>query len=321
MSVLNSLVSRIEDRLYKDQIAATRVQQPVFVVGHWRSGTTLLHNLLACDPQVATPTLFQTLYPDAFMVLKRPFRYFAKLVPRTRLIDNVRFGFEQPQEDEFALCNATLLSPYVGWIFPHDQAYYDRYLTLQTVTIQEQNVWRQALVRFLRKVTWYTGRYLVLKSPTHTARIRLLLEMFPDARFVYICRHPYAVFQSTQHLHQVMFRTTSLERTDDINLVELVLRRYQVLLDSYLSNKCAIAPGHLCEIRFEELEQDPLRMMGRIYAELGLPGFAEARPHFVKHLACVNKYHKNQYAPLSVGLRNEINHRWNRTFEEWGYKP
>ena len=320
MSALNSVASKIEERLYGESVAATQMQAPIFILGHWRSGTTLLHNLLACDPQFAAPTLFQTLYPRAFLVLERPFRPFGFIAPTDRLIDNIRFGFDQPQEDEFALCNATLLSPYMAWIFPRRQDLFDRYLTLDEASLQERTRWHHAFMDFLRKLTFRTGRRLVLKSPTHTARIRLLLQLFPDALFIHISRDPYTVFQSTRHLYQVMFRVTSVQRTDELDLDELMLQRYLLLYDRFFEEKSLIPAGHYCEIRFEDLETNPIGTLEQTYVELGLSNFEVARYHLLRHLAAISGYRKNQFPPLSLSLQDKINQRWRSSFDQWGYE-
>lgn len=320
MSALNSMAARMEARLYGDAVAATQIQPPLFIVGHWRSGTTLLHNLLACDPQFAAPTLFQTLYPYTFLVLQKPLRPFGSLAPATRLLDNIQFGFDHPQEDEFALCNATLLSPYMTWIFPQSGTRFDRYLTLEQISPREYRRWRQTLLYFLRKVTLRAGRRLVLKSPAHTARIGTLLDLFPEAQFIHISRNPYTVFQSTKHLYQTMFRTTGLQQVGDLDLDELVLRRYEIVYDCFLAERPLIPMGHYCELHFEELIANPLRAVEQIYVELRLKGFETARPHLLRHLATIDGYQKNRFPPLSSTLYDKINQRWRPSFEEWGYQ-
>jgi Sulfotransferase family len=121
-------------------------------------------------------------------------------VVRRRNRDEMALGAGVPSEEEFASCTMTGLSPYMGWCFPGDGAIYDRYLTFREVRESEVVRWEHALMTFLKKLTVRYGRPLVLKSPPHTARIRLLLGLFPDARFVHIRRDPYVVFRSTRHM-------------------------------------------------------------------------------------------------------------------------
>jgi hypothetical protein len=57
ISPLTSLIRRHEDAKYGPKLAGVRVKQPLFILGHWRSGTTHLHNLLATDEPFAYPSL------------------------------------------------------------------------------------------------------------------------------------------------------------------------------------------------------------------------------------------------------------------------
>ena len=82
--------------------------------------------------------------------------------------------------------------------------------------------WKAAFVRFLKKLTLEHDRPMLLKSPPHTGRIKLLLELFPDARFVHIRRNPYTVFQSTRHLNEVLTRSLQFQRPDPADLDEAV---------------------------------------------------------------------------------------------------
>ena len=197
----NSVGARIERGRFGRRIDATQVQPPLFILGHYRSGTTHLHNLLALDPQFAAPTFFQALNPHTFLTTERWAAPVAdRLVVRRRYQDEVALGAGVPTEDEIALGTMTGLSPYLGWYFPRGRADYDRYLTFRGVPDEEVARWGHALTTFLKKLTLRYGRPLVLKSPPHTARIRLLLGLFPDARFVHIHRDPYDVFRSTRHM-------------------------------------------------------------------------------------------------------------------------
>jgi omega-hydroxy-beta-dihydromenaquinone-9 sulfotransferase len=190
-STSNSIGARIEQARFGRQIEAAHVEAPLFILGHFRSGTTHLHNLLALDAQFGAPTLFQVFNPHTFLGTER---WAAPLtnsfIAQRRYQDEMAQGAGLPCEDEFALCAMTGLSPYMTWNFPGDSVDYHRYLTFQHVPDEEVTRWKLALTTFLKKLTVRFRRPLVLKSPPHTARIRLLLGLFPNARFVHIHRNP-----------------------------------------------------------------------------------------------------------------------------------
>jgi hypothetical protein len=205
VSLANSTNARREERSFGPRIDVTEVNAPLFILGHWSSGTTHLHNLLALDPGFAYPHLLQALNPLTFLITESQMAPVAeRLTMRRRPQDDVAIGIDAATEDEFALCAMTGLSPYMEWAFPRGGHDYNKYLTFRQVTEEEVARWRAALTRFLKKLTLRYGRPLVLKSPPHTSRIRLLLEAFPDARFIHIHRDPYDVFRSTRHLHDAV---------------------------------------------------------------------------------------------------------------------
>src|SRR3954452_13836592 len=177
MGVLNSALLQYEDRLYGRKVAGAEIKSPLFILGHWRSGTTYLHNLLATDAQFAYPNVYQVLNPHTFLSTER----YSKVLftsARTRMMHNMEFNAGVPFEDEFATCG-TLNSPFLAWVFPHSAEQYNKYLTFRDVPQDEFAEWAAALVLFYKKLTWKYNRPLLLKSPPHTSRIKLLLDMFP----------------------------------------------------------------------------------------------------------------------------------------------
>jgi hypothetical protein len=319
-SVNNSLWKWREDRLYGPAVAGVAVPPPLFILGHWRNGTTHLHNLLAVDPQFAFPNNYQVVCPHTFLCTEeRNAASFDLLLPQHRPQDNVRLGMGLPQEDEFALNVASFCSLYMGWAFLRCEDYYERYLTFRGVPAAEVARWQAAFVGFLKKLTWKYNRPLLLKSPPHTCRIRLLLEMFPGARFVHIHREPFTVFRSTKRLLARYVPSAAFQRRPGGDLHEQILTRYRVMYDAFFEERGLIPPGHYHEMAFEELERDPLGQMRALYDRLGLGGFEAVRPALEKYLVSVRDYEKNLYAPLPPRLRQRIATAWQRCFAECGY--
>ena len=164
-----------------------------------------------------------------------------------------------------------------------------------------------------------SNRPLVLKSPPHTARIRLLLEMFPEARFVHIHRNPYVVFQSFRHYFDTATWYTYLQRPDLSGIEDRLLRRYTALYDAFFTERKLIPDGRFHEVRFEELERDLVGQMRRLYEKLGLPDFEALQPKLQRYADSLAGYRKNEFPKLSDDLRNRIAHRWRRCFDAWGY--
>lgn len=321
MSLGNSLVHAYEERRHGRALAAVEVPPPLFILGHYRSGTTHLHNLLALDERLAFPSLYQVLFPHTFLSTERVGTALASsFLPETRLVDGMAFGLELPMEDEYALCVSTLLSPFLGWTFPRHWDHYARYISFADAGADEVQRWKDAFVHFLKKVTLATGRRLVLKSPLHTSRIRLLLELFPDARFLHIHRHPYTVYQSTLHYERILGNAhVRLQRPRPDRVHEWILRRYKLMFQAFFEERGRIPAGRFHEIAFDDLERAPVEQLAAAYERLGLPGFQSARPRIENYLAGLAGYARNRFPELPSDLRNEIRREWSRCFEEWGY--
>lgn len=322
-SILNSYYRRRERREFGDTIDAMAVPAPLFVLGHWRSGTTLVHNLLACDPRFAAPTLYESLFPHHFLLTEDRRRGLVRLlapsVPTTRGIDEIPMGLDLPNEDEFALAAASCCSPYFMWAFPRQEAFYERFLTFRGATAGEIRRWKTAFLRFAKKLILRHGRRIVLKAPPHTARVRLLLEMFPEARFLHVHRHPYVVFQSTRRLHEVMLAAGQFHKPPAGDSDQGIIRRYRAMHEAYFEERSLVPRGRLYELAFDDLERDPMGQMRQAYEALGLGGFELARPHFERHLAGLADYRKHVYGDLPAPTKQLLRAEWGPSFEAWGY--
>jgi hypothetical protein len=319
-SAPNSVLSWCETLLFNRRVKSARVEPPLFILGVWRSGTTHLHNLLARDDRFAFPNFYQVMYPATFLCTERAqARLVGFFVPRKRPQDNVLMGVREPQEDEFAVCSLTGHSFILSLAFPRRAEHYYRYLTLRSVGADELAEWKAALRAFVRKLSFKYRRPLVLKSPGHTARIKLLLEEFPEARFVHIRRHPYAVFQSTRHTVQKAAPWWALQRQQQSYLEDRIIRQYRELYDAFFEERGLIQPARMHELRFEDLAADPVGQIRALYQALNLPDFAYVEPALRAYLDSLGSYQKNTFPELPSDLRARLAREWRRCFEEWDY--
>jgi hypothetical protein len=319
-SLQNSVLRWSENALYGRRILQAHVEPPLFILGVWRSGTTHLHKLFALDDRFAYPNFYQTLSPHSFLCTEKLNAKMVGLVmPRKRPQDNMPMGVEEPQEDELALCSLTGFSFLMGQAWPRNVGAYDRFLTLRSATEEELEQWKSAFMWFVRKLSLKYGRPLVLKSPAHTGRIRLLLELFPNARFVHIHRHPYAVLQSAKHTVAKVAPWWTLQRPDFSNLDDAAIRSYQEICDAFVEERALIPAGHFHELSFEQLEGDPIGQLRRAYAALDLPPFGHVEPAVRRHLAQVADYRKNTFSELAPDFKAKIAQTCRRSFDEWHY--
>lgn len=317
---VTSIVEWFERRNYDEEIARQKVVAPIFVLGHWRSGTTHLHNLLSLDGRFAFPNFFDAMLPHTFLTAG-PFlaNTFGRLLPATRFgLDNVPFHARAPFEEDFTLAVGAMRSPYMSWIFPERSAYYDRFVTLEDVPPEDVAAFKAALLRFTQKLTLRYGRRLVLKSPPQTGRVRLLLELFPDARFVHIHRNPYEVYESTRRMHRIC-RTYFSFQGVDYDDRERVLSLYEQMYSAFFRDVPTIPAGQFFEMPFESLQREPMVRLAEMYEALGLPDFEVARPAMAEYVAGQAEYKKRHYPPLPDEVRLPIVERWRSTFEKWGY--
>jgi len=319
-ALMNSAFRRLEQYRYGRRWNDVAVAPPLFVLGHWRSGTTHLHYLLGVDDRFACPAFYEVMYPHTFLSTGGSFSSpVAFLLPQRRPYDDVRLDLAVPCEDEFAMCVSGLRSPYLTGVFPRSADRYERFLTFRDAPRADVERWKAALLLLFRKLTLKHGKPLIVKSPAHTGRIGLLLELFPDAKFVHIHRDPFTVFQSFVHTHETGLPFGRLQRTDRFDWEGLVIRRYRDLYEAFFAERDLIPPGHFHELRFEDLERDPVGEVRKIYEALGLPDFGRFEPALRRYADSQKGYRKNEFPELRPDLRRRVAAEWRRSFDEWGY--
>lgn len=309
-SIFNSMAGLAQNLIYGSKIRATKLpNDPIFVIGHWRSGTTLLHELLILDAQFIYPTTIQTMAPHHFLLTADQVDRAAFLVPTNRPMDDMSAGWHLPQEDEFALLNLGQPSPYRQVVFP-DAPVRDGTLSLDGLTQTEKASWTKALDRFLRTVTLQAGaKQLVVKSPTHTARVKTLLALYPNAKFIFIHRDPGAVYGSTQKLWKSLSDTQGLQLSAFEELEARVQSEFTEMMGALERDVVSIPEGNLHVIKYEDLTSAPLAEMERAYAGLGLTGYDDVQPKIAEYFSARADYKVDRYR-LSLDQEQIIAQDW-----------
>ncbi|MFQ6113268.1 MAG: sulfotransferase [bacterium] len=320
VSLYNTLLSRIQDLFYGRQVRQTEIKKhPLFIIGHWRTGTTLLHEFFALDPQFSYPTTYQCFVPNHFLLSERfnaPWlRY---LLPSQRPMDNIEIGLGRPQEDEFALCIMGQPSPYQRIAFPNGRSRRLEYLDLEELTPQDLERWKKSFVRFLKQITYRNPGQIVLKSPPHTCRIKTLLELFPEAKFVHIVRNPYVVFPSTIHMLKSLSSACGLQKPNFEGLEDNVFQTFEYMYKKLEEGRALVHPSHFYELRYEDLVRNPIGQMRAMYEHLGLGDFEKVLPALEDYVGGLAGYQTNRYE-LSGEMRAEITRRWGSIIQKYNY--
>jgi hypothetical protein len=308
---------------YGRRLRATAIEEPpVFILGFGRSGTTHLHNLMWTDGRFGVVTNYQAnVHPVALAGRRWLHDYLAGRMPARRPMDNVAVHLDGPQEEEIALVNATADAPLHFMSFPRAlPGIYDRWVTDLGSDAGDVETWKRHYLEVLRKATILSGgKRLVLKTPPNTGRIPVLLELFPEARFVHIVRSPYRVYQSMRNMYRKMLPGQVLQRFEWDDIDAWVVDAYRLLMTKYLDDRKRIPPDHLVEIRYEDLDARPLEVLPTVYETLGLPSFESVRPRIEGYLEGLGTFEKNRFTYPDDVIRT-VNENWGFALEAFGYE-
>jgi len=272
-------------------------EPPLFILGHWRSGTTYLHSLMTRDPLAAFTTTYQCVFPEN-MKSKWLFKTFMQVfMPRERPGDRLEISASWPQEDEYGLSNLTPHSFYHFFYFPSSyRSLYRKYVRFETLSDMELHNWQKTYRQLLIKALINTGgSRIILKNPVNTGRIPVLAELFPEAKFIHIIRNPVVVYLSTRKFFTQLFPTLQLEPFSEEEISDMILDLYRNLMQDYLEDKKQVAPGRLIEIKFEELLERPMQNLENIYSSFDLPHFQALKPDFEEYLESIEGHRIDSY--------------------------
>ncbi len=295
---------------------------PVFILGHWRSGTTYLHHLMSLDPNFCYVSSYHAWLPELFIVNDWLGRNIVRLsMPNKRPMDNIELSLEKPEEEEFPLATTSFYSYIDSFYFPKNtREIFDKAVLFKGMSEKEYEQWKLDYLKILKfSFLSMPGHQLLLKSPANTARIRTILELFPDAKFVHIYRNPYIVFASKLHTLRQMTQRYGLQSVSEDALVENVFWIYRELMNRFFEDQNLIPSENLIEIRYEKFEKNPLEGLRMIYEKFDLGNFEDVQDKFAQHINTQKKYLKNPYHLDSCAIER-IYQTCSFTIDKWGYE-
>ncbi len=311
----------IEKKKYKTKIKNTKIKDPIFIIGHWRSGTTFLHYLLSKDKNLSYVSTMETLGPNIFLAYEKMLNNIvSNSLPSKRPMDNLEMKTYLPYEEEYAISNLSPYSFYHAWYFPHKiEDYFKKYVLFEDVSENIISDWKKNYIYFLKKISYKNkGRQIILKSLVNTAKIKHILEMFPDAKFIHLCRNPYPLYYSTWKLYNSILPIFSFQNVDKEKLDNAIIKIYKKLYLKYIEEKNLIPTENLIEIKYEEFINDPLKTVEGIYKQFKINSFNNAKPMFENYIKKHENYKKNHHN-IDEKIKEKIYNEWEFAFKKFNY--
>lgn len=296
---------------------------PIFIIGHWRSGTTHLGNILSKAPDLGYVSPIAAGIPWNVLLIGSWFKgALKKALPKSRLIDRVKVTPESPQEDEFGTSNMIPLSFFHALYFPTKfEEYANKGIFFEGASEKEIAQWKYTFIYFLKKVTIDQGyKQLVIRNPVYTARVKMIRACFPEAKFIYIYRNPYHLFRSMRNYYKKLFPALALQPYQHIDIDHFIFKTHTRMLEQLDRDKREVPDDSFIEVAYEELDATPLAQMERIYTQLNMPGFEIAKPYFESYLQSIGNYKKNSYQ-YDEKMLEKVNREWGSLVMKGNYQP
>ncbi|CAM9093674.1 unnamed protein product [Ectocarpus fasciculatus] len=347
LSIFNSLLAVVELFLFHEQISKVELpDDPVFIIGHPRTGTTLLHNLISSDSDnFFYCTTFCAGFPFSFIWFERIGKMlFSGILDPTRPMDSMPLHFDLPQEDELATCLLSGgMSYYMPIWFMQQEPLFRRYLDFSPsdgAHPDDESKWSDAFLylmkklclrhQMLKRTSDYKSQRLLLKSPVHTARVPLLRRLFPRAKFVYIHRAPEQVFLSAVHMADTTYWYCYMNTPTNEQVMEYILWQFEHMWRKYdaaatlnttdraLETSRSIQPDIL-EVSYASLVQDSVRTLKLVYEHIGVDWTETLHEHFALEHEALKRYEPNKHVAMSASLTSLIRKRWSDYCNTYGY--
>jgi len=162
------------------------------------------------------------------------------------------------------------------------------------------------------------GERFISKNPPNLARIKVLLEMFPEARFIFIYRNPYNVIESFYRFLQEVIPAIQLQNADEDVTRKMLASLYADMVDYYYKTKDKIPSENLMEIRYEDLAADPITGIRKIYEQFGMDHFDKDLPNIEIYLQRTRNISKNHYE-ISDPTIELVNKHFVGLLNRWEY--
>ncbi len=314
-SLIDKLTTRLRLVAWRKQhpaVAAQQIRQPLFILGLPRTGTTILHALLAVDPANRSPLFWEVEKPvppptpatwttdPRIAEVEKALIQFEKLCPGIQAVHVMQARLQQECVAILALdmlaeqfhCMFNLPA-YADWLDEQPKTY----------SLQLHRHFLQHL-----QSGGVTGARWVLKSPCHLHLITRLLDVYPDAHIIQTHRDPVTVCTSISSL-VAMLRGVGSDAIDLKAIGRQQLDWWEKLLNRSLEQRRQLdrdpqRAGQFFDLQMQETVADPLGAVERIYAHFGYelkPAVKADMEKFMRHNTR-DKHGSHTYTAADFGI-------------------
>ncbi|MEO6219990.1 MAG: sulfotransferase [Ginsengibacter sp.] len=299
---------------------------PVFLLGYYRSGTTFLQQMFMQDRRLGYMSLYQTIFPELMLTFEKIFtpllEFSTRLFNAKNSFHRIPLTWHSSGEEDVGLTG--MVSPYAfhwGYLFPEkNNDYFEKHVLFKNISDEEIQNWKNTYHYFLKKLSIANkSKQLILKNPPNTARIKMLLSLFPDAKFIYIHRNPFEVYASNKQLWKMIHNKFMLGRSRSVDFKNIILDSYSKMINRYFEDKLLIPPGQLIELRYETFIENPVSCLRNIYSQLDLLDFSYCEPAMVAYASKQKNYSKlKHYLPQKE--QEIVSEKWKKFTEYNNYQ-
>lgn len=324
------------DHLFFPTFKKVVVKPPLFIVGMPRSATTFCYELVVADSaNMTSMKLWEILFAPSILQ-KKIFRFMKRIDNlmnqsiKRRILSIEKYLFQQNEaihpislfnyeEDDYLFLHVFSTVAY-SFIFPQNKWFssfreFDEKLTERQKRFL-MNYYQGCIKRHI--FVYGTHKRYLSKSPSHTPKIKTLLQYFPGSQFIYMLRDPFQTIASTVSLFKQFEKPFQLSVGN-----EFMLDQAMILADKwYTYVLVTFNPIHQKSIfilLFKDLVSEPFISINNIYVQFGLEIDSQFKESLLKlELDSKNFKSKNQYSPDEFGISREaIYRRYSYVYESY----
>ena len=300
-------------------------KDPIFVLGFYRSGTTYLQQFLLQDDRKGYHSVFQMVFPEIMLSSEKwllpVMETMAKLFKMQDPVHRIPLSWQfLGEEDATMTTSLNPLGAQWGYFFPSKMMeYFNKYVLFEELSDADKQAWIDSFLYLIKKISIANqGKQLVLKSPPQTARVKLLLSLFPKAKFIFIHRNPYEVFASNRRFWKIAKDIYTIGKTKNVDVDSIILNTYRKTMDRYLLDKEAIPEGQLVVLAYDDFIKEPIENIKHIYESLHLDDFDYCMSSMISFGSQQKSFVRLDYKLDSEDI-STVSEAWGPFIKHWGY--